>query len=353
LRREACALAGLCGLVLLSLSGCDGFGLPGRGDDFDVPPERLVAMTAVFEETLEGGRPVHRLVVADVQNPSNYRVLSAAGRDVGRSCFGPEKRRLLFEDNSESNVGSRAPIKLLDLETREVRDLGATGTLKGCVWRADGSGFYYAAAGGAGLRIAAFYDLETGEARPFAQTETQIGAMRGSIPYARKGRDSILVLADSLIRQEGGGFKSAGGGFFFVDTETGTYLTKVQNEHFKVVPWENEDRGGDKYSVFTPAYNDERDLIAYRLNSPKHVGNLAVTSLDGDFFEVYGASPNRIDSDPKWGPEGQVLAERRPQASFEPEQYRVMAANIETGELRELVAPETIGGAVGLRAPDY
>lgn len=85
-------------------------------------------MTAVYEETHESGRPVHRLVVADVQNPSTYEVLSAAGTDAGRSCFGPEKHRLLFEDNSESTVGLRAPIKLLDLESREVPDFPALST---------------------------------------------------------------------------------------------------------------------------------------------------------------------------------------------------------------------------------
>lgn len=137
-------------LTGLTLIGCD---LLGGSDDFNVPPERLVTMTAVYEETHESGRPVHRLVLADVEDPSDHEVLSAAGRDAGRSCFGPEKRRLLFEDNSESNVGSRAPIKLLDLESREVRDLGAAGTLKGCVWRADGSGFYYAAGGPDGLDV--------------------------------------------------------------------------------------------------------------------------------------------------------------------------------------------------------
>ncbi len=319
----------LFGLALLS--GCD---LLGGGESFDVPRERLVAMTAVYEETHESGRPFHRLVVADVQNPSDYEVLSAAGTDVGRSCFAPEKRRLLFEDNGGSSVGSRTSIKLLDLNTREVRDLGATGSLKGCVWRADGSGFYFAAAGGAGLKLSTFYDLETGETRPFAQMETQDGRMRGSIPYARKGRDSILVLADSLIRREVGGWRHAGVGYYFVDAKTGEYLTQIENEQIK--------------GAIMPAYNEEQELIAFQGNS-----RITVSDLVGSFFETYGTSPGKVYQTVRWGPDDTLLADRRPQTSFDPEKYRVVVTDTKTGEVHELVASERIDGAVGLRAPDY
>lgn len=348
-RNEAWVLAGLFGLVLLLLSGCDGFGLDG----VDEPPGGRVAMTAVYEETLESGRPVHRLVVADVQNPSNYKVLSKAGKDVGRSCFGPEKRRLLFEDNSESNVGSRAAIKLLDLESREVRDLGATGTLKGCVWRSDGSGFYYAAAGPAGLTVSTFYELETGEARSFAQSETKNGAMRGSIPYARKERDSILVLADSLVRRESGGWKHAGVGYYFVDAKTGTYLEKVENEHFRFVPWEDESRGGWEQGAFGPAYNNESKRITYQFGDPENISNIAVTNLDGNLFEIYGASKEYVDTSPRWGPGGILFFDRRPRTTLDPETHRIMVANVETEAVRELIGPSTINGAVALRHPDY
>lgn len=112
---------------------------------------------------------------------------------------------------------------------------------------------------------------------------------------ARWNRDATSAWgADSLISREGGGGKNAGVGYYFVNAGTGAYLTNVG-----FVPWEDPDRSGWKHSVFTPVYNDERDLIAFRLNSPKHVENLAVTSLDGSFFEVYGASASHIDSFPK------------------------------------------------------
>lgn len=325
-RRGTLVLAGLCGLVLLLLSGCDGLGLFGGNDNFDVPAERLVSMTAVYEETHESGRPIHRLVVADVENPSNYQVLSEAGTDVGRSCFGPEKRRLLFEDNSETNVGSRAPIKLLDLETRKVRDLDATGTLKGCVWRADGSGFYFPAASLAGLTVSTFYDLESGETEVFAQSDA--GAT--VIPYGRKGRDSILVLStDSLA--PGPAERQA---FYLVDAETEKYLTQIENERLE--------------GAIMPAYDGKQSLVAFQGGS-----RVTVSDLEGSFFETYGVATQKVYHIVRWGPENTVLAERRPQSSFDPEKYRVMGVNIETGGIREFVEPEVIDGAVGLRAPDY
>jgi len=317
--------AALMGAVL----GCD---LLGGDESFDVPPERLVAMTAVFEETLEGGRPVHRLVVADVQDPSNYEVLAASGTDVGRSCFGPEKRRLLFEDNSESTVGSRAPIKLLDLKTREVRALDATGTLKGCVWRADGSGFYFAAASLAGLTVSTFYDLESGETEVFAQSKA--GAT--VIPYGRKGRDSILVLSsDSLA--PGPQDRPA---FYFVDAQTGEYLIQIENEHLRFVPWENPDRGGWKYSAFVPAYDAEHDLVAFRRNTPQGNGKLTVTSLNEMFFEVYG----NVFGAPEWGPGGELLFTRG---------SSVLRLDVRSGDRRMFFGTSEIEGVTGLRNPDY
>ena len=320
--------------------GCDL--LSGEDDSFDVPRERLVALTAVYEETHDNGRPLHRLVVADVDNPSDYEVVSAAGTNVGRSCFGPEKKRLLFEDNSESSSFSRVPIKLLNLETRTVRDLDATGTLKGCVWRADGQGFYFAAASLAGLTVSTAYDLETDQTEVFAQSEG--GAT--VIPYGRKGRDSILVQSNDPLAP-GPSDRPA---FYFVDAETGTYLTQIENEHLQFVPRDNPERGGWKQGAFQPDYDDKQDRIAFLIGRDDIPQNIAVTSLNEDFFELYGSSR---DSAPLWGANNTVLFERRIQNSSDPESYRLMSADVETSQVREFVASERIDGAVGLRAPDY
>jgi len=284
-------------------------------------------------------------VLADVENPSNHEVLSAAGRDAGRSCFGPEKRRLLFEDNSESNVGSRAPIKLLDLESREVRDLGATGTLKGCVWRADGSGFYFPAASLAGLTVSTFYDLESGEKEVFAQLEA--GAT--VIPYGRKGRDSILVLSsDSLA--PGPQDRPA---FYFVDAQTGEYLTQIENEHLRFVPWEDPDRGGWRQGAFRPAYNDEKDLIVFSFGNAEVQGTIAVTNLNGSLFRAFNLPEGLVYANPRWGSKGTVFFGRKKRKSTLFQSHRVMVTDIDTGEVREFVEPETIDGAVALRLPDY
>jgi len=338
----------LLSIVLITLTGslvggCDLLG--EEAPSLDVPPERLVALTAVYEETHPNGRPLHRLVIADVENPSDYEVISAAGTNVGRSCFGPDKKRLLFEDHSESTSFSRVPIKLLDLETRTVRDLDATGTLKGCVWRADGQGFYFAAGSLAGLTVSTAYDLQTDETDVFAQSEG--GAT--VIPYGRKGRDSILVQSNDPLAP-GPTDRPA---FYFVDADTGTYLTQIENEHLRFVPREDPDRGAWSQSVFVPAYNSEQNLIAFRLNNSENVANIAISSIDGHFFEVYGESPEHIDSFPKWITGEEVLFQRKNRTSTLFQTHRVMVANTRAGEISEFVDPNQIDGAVALRAPDY
>jgi len=308
--------------LLLAPLGCD---LLGEGDPSieEVPPERLAAASAVFEDS--AGRPFERLLLFDIENPSTHEVLAAPGSLASRPCFGPEKRRLLFEDRSEGIVGSRSAIKLLDLRSREVQDLAAVGDLDGCVWRADESGFYYSVALGGGLRRAGFYDLTSDETRAFGQREDRTALM----PYGRKGRDSILVLGHDLrVPLEKRRLRH-----YFVDAETSMYLKEIKDENLK--------------GTQAPAYNDKRNWIVARFN---HTDNdsLSVMGLNGDFVKVFDAAPpghTRF----RWGPGDTILfvALNRTGRS------RVMSADVSTGETRELIGPKIVDGAVKLGSPDY
>jgi hypothetical protein len=294
-------------------------------------------------------------VLVDIANPANYEVLSQAGTFASEPRFSPDKRQLLFVDHTHAPTFSRGQITLLDLESGAVHPLffdtedgeqdPLQGSLRGLVWEPDGTGFYSAQSGAAGLLVAYHYDLSERSFRVFAQT--QGGAI--VIPYGRKGQDSILVL--STERREDSNSEHIP--YFFVDAATGAYLEPIENEHLRFIPWENPERGGWKHSVYTPAYNDEKDLIAFRLNDPENRGNVAVTNLNGSFFKVYGVSEAYIDTFPRWGPAGTVLFNRSEGATSPYQTHRVMIANIETGEVSEFVNPETIDGAVGLRTPDY
>ncbi len=343
-------------LLAATLPGCDLFGSDGGGSILDdVPPERLVAMVAVYNDTHENGAPVQRLVLADFENPSAYKVLSEAGTFATEPRFAPGKRRLLFVDQTGARTASDGQVTLLDLESGSVRPLlyvredgrqfPLRGSLEGLAWEPDGSGFYSALAGPAGLTVAYHYDLATRRLRPFAQT--QGGAT--VIPYGRKGQDSIFVISNERLREGGDRIP----GFYFVDAETGAYLERIENEHLRFVRWEDPSRGGWRYSVYTPALDGKEELVAFRINNPENRGNLAVASLSGSSFEVYGASEEYIDTLPRWGPSSVVLFNRSRGASSPFQAHRVMVVDTETGEVRAFIRPEVIDGAAGLRTPDY
>lgn len=320
--------------TLAGLAGCDMFG--GNGGDLDdVPPERLVAMVAVYES---GADPVHRLVVADFENPSKYEVLRKAGDEVSGTCFSPNKRRILFADQENTIVGTRARLKIYNLETDEVRDLDAPmaathdGSLE-CTWRADGSGFYYRAAGAAGAAWPVYFDLKDQKVQTFPAAY---------MIYDRKGSDSLLVNMGPLYE----GTSS----FCFVDVKTKEMLECLNNEHLRFVPWKDESRGGWKQAAFRLTYSDHADWIAF-IRSIEGEKSIAITGLEGKFLQtqsMYGVSRCL-----RWVNKRRVLFDHRPKFGSPWSAIRVMVWDTETDEVNELIAPEVIDGAVGLHLPDY
>lgn len=337
--------AAVFGLLLLALASCDLF--DSGGEPFDVPPERLVAMVAVYDS---GEDPVHRLVVADFENPSDYKVLTKAGTQVGGTCFSPDKRRILFADHEDTIVGTRARLKLYNLDTDQVRALDAPmaathdGSLE-CTWRAGGSGFYYQADGAAGATYPIYYDLKTGEARPFG-LQTGQGIYPTSF-HGLKGRDTLLV------NPKASGYDPDNPGifFYFLHAQTGEKLERIENEYLQFIPWEDESRGGWKQAAYHVAYSDITGLIAFerRMEGRR---SLAVTDLEGSLLIAH-SGPGVVRC-LRWVGKRRVLFDRHP-PTFDVSwsDLQIMVWNTETNEVQELIAPEAIDGAMGLHLPDY
>lgn len=330
--------------LLVVLPGCDLFGF-GSVQQCYVPsagPEAggRVVMTAAYDE---GEDTAHRLIVTDLQNPSNYRVLRKAGDHVGEAYFGPEKRRIVFGKDARLIEDAGGRLALYDLESNEVRlltDAPWTGVGGGnVVWEADGSGFYYNTGGAWSLPSLVHYDLEKQKARYLAQ-RTRI--------HGLKGRTSMLVYNRRPANE--GRFP-----FYFFDVEKEAYTEHVRNEYLKIVEWEDESRGGHKYAAFGPAYGNETDLIAFRQKSEDEKTRLAITDVEGDCFGTY-TDGEYLDYNLDWGPGGTVLFDRHssPYGSGNIwDEYRVMVLDAGTGEVRRLVDPAVIDGAVGLHSPEY
>lgn len=328
------------------LAGCDLLGI-GNARQCTLPGTKLqtngrMVLTAVFEDTLEGEvDPNRRLVVTDFWNPSDYRVLQKAGDHVGQAYLGPEKRRIVFEDDVNLIEDAGGRLKLYDLESDEVRALpdapwtSMTGEV--IVWSTDGSGFYYNASGKTGtVPPLVYYDLDKQEARFVAQ-KTRL--------HGLKGHTSILVNSRESPNDE------KRFPFYFFDIATEEYVEHVRNEYLKFVEWEDESRGGHKYAAFGPAYGKETNLIAFRQKSNDET-RLAITDVEGDCFGTY-TDGRYVDSDLDWGPGGTVLFGRHDSFGSGWSTYRVMVLNPETGKVRRLVDPEVVDGAIGLHSPNY
>lgn len=343
LRVGAYAIIGVIGFTLLA--SCELLGY-GSVEQCTVPntqlqPNGRMVLTAVFEDTLEEEvDPNRRLVVTDFWNASDYRVLQKAGDHVGQGYLGPEGRRIVFEADVNLIEDAAGRLKLYDLESDEVRalpDAPWTSVSGNLVWSPDGSGFYYNAAGKTStIPPLVHYDLEKNEAQ-YVTLQSQIHGLRDPT--------SLLVNPgkswNDTVRFP----------FYFFDTETEEYGQHVRNEYLKFVDWEDESRGGHKYAAFSPTYGSETGLIAFRQRSGGET-RLAITDVEGDCFGTY-TDGRYVDSDLVWGPGGTVLFERHDSFGSGWSTYRVMVLNPETGEVRRLVDPGVIDGAVGLHSPNY
>ena len=335
---QSAATSLLCCIIALGLAGCDLIDADsGNGDLDDVPPERLMTMVAVYDN---GENPAHRLIVADFENPSKYKVLRKAGDEVSGTCFAPGKRRILFADQEGSVVGTRSHLKLYNLETNEVRALDApmAATYDGsldCTWRADGSGFYYSAGGAAGLAIPVYYDLQKATANSF-----EVASFHG-----RKGSDSLLVNVGTRFGPVG-----EGSTFHFIDAFTGEVLERVENEYLRFKPWKDSSRGGYKQAAYHVAYSNATSLVAFERRKEGEI-SLATTDLEGDFLKKH--SLQGVVRCVRWAGKHRILFDHRPNFGSPWSAIRVMEWDTETNEVQELIAPEHIDGAVGLHLPDY
>lgn len=328
----------LCVLISLAIASCSLLG----EDDREAKTTRWVTATAVYDEVNQNGAPVQRIALIDFDDPSNFRILARDSVTFGeRPRFSPDKQRIIFE-NRVTPVSAGGHLTLLQVMSENTRLLYLPGNdkpgppfigrLNESAWTADGTGLF-STSYGALYR----YDIETG------LVET-IGM--GGILYDLKGSDSLLVRSVA----PGDSVRT----FLFLDTKTGKFLERIENDHLRFVP---DDNSGWNRAVHNAAYNDKDSLIAFEVHESTDDGftaRIAVTDLGGSFFRTYTSGDGFLDRNPRWGPDGVVLFDRvRPRSPGGWRDFRVMVLDIETGEINELVEPRLIDGASGLRNPDF
>ncbi|WP_420456730.1 hypothetical protein [Rubrivirga sp.] len=348
-------------LALAALAGCD------AADDAptlaDVPADRRVAFVAVYDETTADGAPVHRVVVADIEDPTVFEVISRPDHFSVSPHLSRDGQQVLFGDRTIGPVSAVQYVRY-DLRTGRADTLGhvppggevarpiLVGLGSPVVWERDGRGFYFTNptppfSGKQDVlrfRFADGYFERVHDSGPY--TTTVIGM---------KGADTLVVFSVEPL-----GFPefdpddglSEHGGVFYMSLD-GAFLGRANNPNLTYL----YDGPTSVRQILWPSWNDEEGLLAYTLIEPNpnpdalrsYVTKIAVADLEGGFFRTYTAG-DHYDSSPNWGPEGTILFDRVRDASDAAQTHRAMVLNVETGSIRSLADP-TIYGAAGTGSP--
>ena len=232
-QRVAPALTWAIIFVVLFAGGCELLG--GGEDEFDVPQERLMAMTAVYAETDSGGAPVQRIVLLDYDDPSNYKVVTENDHASVQPLLSPSKQQIVFQDRSTGFVhgpqfihytlatGEVEPLVMYFPSGAELQIAGLAGS---AVWHADEEGFYFT---NPSQSFSARQDLLFYR---FAERRYEVVHDAGGqavIPYTMKGQDTLVVFSGEQ-NYAGQGPR----GYYFMDLE-GNYLGLVENSRLEYI----------------------------------------------------------------------------------------------------------------------
>ncbi len=143
-------------LALVALAGCDAGEAPRTLAD--VPPERRVAFVAVYDQTIGdgpgGGPPAHRIVVADIEDPTVFEIISRPDHKSVSPHLSRDGQQVLFGDETIGPVSAVQYVRY-DLRTGRADTLGhvppggeverpiLVGLGSPVVWERDGDGFYF------------------------------------------------------------------------------------------------------------------------------------------------------------------------------------------------------------------
>ena len=327
--------------------------ITGPGSEFQLPPpENLVSMVAVFNERYTpNGAHVEKLVLVDFNNPSNYKIVTNSTMRPEVPKFSQDKTKILFTDLRRFANDEGPQFAVYDITAQEIEFLyhnnDQINPVRGFrfIWDRDNNGFFHSMETFIGNLSLFFHDLST-DISTTLQTAPHI--LADIYPAVLADSERLIVFSsDSIETQQPEGF-------YFTD-RNGKYLSRIDNPHLMSKTRVNK----LTREAFTLDWNEASGLIVYAehfaVGAINNNRTISVTNLDGSYYKRY-TSGSDTDFFPVWGPDGKtILFERKPHftLSADPKDNRIMILDIETGDVREFVSPGTIGGAIGLRFPDY
>lgn len=362
MRTRSAACLALCLTLPLAL-GCDSGSGASKSID-GVPPERLVAFTAVYANTRPDGAPIQRIVVADFENPSVYEVLSRPDHASVQPRLSPDRQQVIFGDET---IGWAHAPRLVHYDRRSDRADSLHDASPGArpfplaldtefaVWEADGSGFFISSppvTAAPGRQDVLHYDLAGRRL-----TRTRVAGGRATWALGLKSPDTLVVMSNDPSAP---GVTPADGPDLYLMSRSGEYLRRIENPMLVQRPRTS----GAGRGVMFASYLASEGLIAFTLVEPLPgpVGDgggiphdfttkIAVTNLDGSFFRIYTVG-DHYDSWPRMGPAGKILFDRvsyGERGSYL--HHKVMTIDLRSGDVEEFVRP-SVYGAVSLRLPD-
>lgn len=332
---------------ILSISSCKKITDPIY--NFNVADEDLVAFTAVFNETDADGNFASKLVLADYNNPSYYKIITDNNYQAIKPLFSRDKTKLLFNDKAsgwEPNPQfalydiKKETIKILWEPRENTDDFPVLGFI--AVWNYEDTGFYFSVSPPP-FSIAQnvlLYDLESQKIEMVHN-----GKGYSVYPRALKGQDTLIVFSNNTLET------GEPIGFYFMSLN-GNYISRINNHHLESIIINGVTKKGTRNPQWS---NLLKAFVFSEIDSLVPGYKISITDLYGNYYKSF-TSGQYIDDYPVWGPDGKtILFDRRDLRTLgeKNKPHKIMILDVQSGKIKEFLKASTINGAYSLRYPAY
>ena len=296
-------------IVLISIN-CSSINQPDEWDK-----ENLVAFSAIFNT--DSGY-TGRIVIADYNNPSNYKIVTPPELKAVEPVFSYTKEKILF--GLDGIMAHGYQFAVYDVNTGEMEKLYANNVVDGAplagrnpVWDLDDKGFYFTQDHTYSIAKGIYYyDLTTKEVTGLYTPQDASVYVVGL-----KSPDTLIVFSNKYI------LASQDSNSFFFMSKAGEYFSSIKPRLGHYVIWNYK----IKQFVFSSTNNS-----GYAIST---------TDVEGTYYKQHTNS--YYDTRPVWGPDNSIIFFNRQTDSNQPAQLYFV--NTVTGDVRQFIDPNKINGA--------
>lgn len=305
--------------------------------------KEMIAFTAVYESTYSTGRPVEKLVVMNFNNQDDYQILTDSNVVAQIPTFVENKTYIIYGD--DNGWSHNVQLFSYNLETSFSDTLFANRHVQLPLLAErftptiNNEGIYFSMGPqpfGGRVDIHYYSFIEDSAKLIYNGNGYSVGVVN------MIGEDTLVVWSNEepVIGKNSG--------YWLMDLY-GSYLSFLDNPYLEYVSKNNI----IKKAAQELEWNHARRLFVYsELDSTVQGSKISVTDLYGNYYQSY-TEGIYMDKRPKWGPENTIIFERCDVGNIYYTGYKLMIIDLNTGNASELVDPENIDGAVGIRMVDY